>query len=52
MPETIATSSLHVDIIRDYRRINSYICSVAYSILEGENGIRTQRFMRVGGATQ
>ena len=34
LPETIATSSLHLDIIRDYRRINSYITSVAYSIIE------------------
>jgi len=34
LPETIATSSIHLDIIRDYRRINSYICTVAYSILE------------------
>lgn len=34
LPETIATSSLHLDIIRDYRRINSYISTVAYSILE------------------
>ncbi len=33
VPETIATSSLHVDIIRDYRRINSYMCTVAYPIL-------------------
>lgn len=34
LPETIATSSLHLDIIRDYRRINSYITTVAYAILE------------------
>lgn len=34
LPETIATSSLHLDIIRDLRRINSYITSVAYAILE------------------
>ncbi len=33
-PETIATSSLHLDIIRDYRRINTYVCTVAYPILE------------------
>lgn len=33
-PETLATSSLHLDIIRDYRRINSYITTVAYPILE------------------
>ncbi len=34
IPETIATSSLHLDIIRDYKRINSYLCAVAYPILE------------------
>ncbi len=33
-PETLATSSLHLDVIRDYRRINSYITSVAYAIIE------------------
>ena len=34
VPETIATSSLHIDIIRDYRRINSYMCTVAYPLLD------------------
>ena len=34
VPETIATTSLHLDIIRDYRRINSYMCTVAFSLLE------------------
>lgn len=34
IPETIATSGLHLDIIRDYRRINSYMCTVAFPILE------------------
>lgn len=33
VPETISTSSLHIDIIRDYRRINSYMCTVAYPLL-------------------
>ncbi len=32
--ETIATSSLHLDILRDLRRINSYITLIAYPILE------------------
>ena len=36
VPETISTSSLHVDIIRDYRRINSYMCTVAYPLLDEE----------------
>lgn len=29
-----ATSAMHMDIIRDYRRINTYMTAVAYSILE------------------
>lgn len=42
-PETVDTSSLHVDIIRDYRRINSYMCTVAYPLLE-EDEDRKKRF--------
>ncbi|MCF8495913.1 MAG: Na/Pi cotransporter family protein [Alphaproteobacteria bacterium] len=36
LKESLATSSLHLDIIRDYRRINSYATKVAYSILSKE----------------
>lgn len=43
LPETIATSSLHLDIIRDYRRINSYITSVAYNILDTAEKYKDQR---------
>lgn len=32
--ETLATSSLHMDVLRDLRRINSYITAIAYPILE------------------
>ena len=32
--ETVATSSLHLDVLRDLRRINSYISLIAYPILE------------------
>ncbi len=34
IPETEHTSALHTDIIRDYKRINSYITTVAFSILD------------------
>lgn len=34
VPETIATSSMHLDIVRDYRRINSHICAIASHILD------------------
>ncbi len=33
-PESIETSSLHLDIINDFKRINSHFCAVAYPILE------------------
>lgn len=33
---TSETSSLHLDVLRDLRRIHSHICSVAYSVLDRE----------------
>jgi len=33
-PETLETTSLHLDVLRDLKRINSHICSVAYAALE------------------
>ncbi|MDI1228234.1 MAG: Na/Pi cotransporter family protein [bacterium] len=41
--ETIATSSLHLDILRDLRRINSYVSLIAYPILEEANELKTTR---------
>jgi phosphate:Na+ symporter len=32
--ESLESSSLHLDILRDLKRIHSHICSVAYSVLE------------------
>ncbi|MEM9469675.1 MAG: Na/Pi cotransporter family protein [Pseudomonadota bacterium] len=43
VPETIGTSSLHLDIVRDYRRINTYMCTVAYPLLEESGELRTSR---------
>lgn len=37
IPESIETSSLHIDILRDLRRIHSHICAVAYPPLETES---------------
>jgi phosphate:Na+ symporter len=36
-PESIETTSLHLDVLRDLRRIHSHICSVAYPVLEAAN---------------
>jgi phosphate:Na+ symporter len=33
-PESIETTSLHLDVLRDLKRIHSHICSVAYPALE------------------
>src|SRR4029078_10293313 len=33
-PETLETTSLHLDVLRDVRRIHSHICSVAYPVLD------------------
>jgi phosphate:Na+ symporter len=32
-PETLETTSLHLDVLRDLKRIHSHICSVAYPVL-------------------
>lgn len=40
IPETIATSDLHMDVIRDLRRINSLMTSIAYPILDDAGELR------------
>ncbi len=42
-PETIETSSLHLDIIRDLKRINSHLTSVVYPILERSGELAVSR---------
>ena len=32
-PETLETTSLHLDILRDFKRIHSHICAAAYSAI-------------------
>jgi phosphate:Na+ symporter len=41
----IETSSLHLDIISDMRRINSFFCSTAYPILEQAGKLRRSRLL-------
>jgi phosphate:Na+ symporter len=40
-PESLETTSLHLDVLRDLKRIHSHICSVAYPVLDaaGEMGL-------------
>jgi phosphate:Na+ symporter len=43
--ESIETSSLHLDILRDLKRINSHLTSVAYPILEQSGALRRSRLI-------
>jgi phosphate:Na+ symporter len=40
---SIETSSLHLDILRDLKRIHSHICSVAYPVLEAAGELQPSR---------
>jgi phosphate:Na+ symporter len=42
-PETIETTSLHLDVLRDLRRIHSHICSVAYPVLDAAGELEAYR---------
>ncbi|PLU83066.1 sodium:phosphate symporter [Sinorhizobium medicae] len=46
--ESLQTSSLHLDMLRDLKRINAHIASVAYPILE-ESGLLTESRLRPPG---
>ena len=42
-PESIETSSVHIDVIRDLKRINGHLTSVAYPILEAAGELANTR---------
>jgi phosphate:Na+ symporter len=42
LPQTIETTSLHLDVLRDLKRIHSHVCSVAYPVLEAAGEIATE----------
>jgi phosphate:Na+ symporter len=41
--ESIETSSLHLDVLRDLKRIHSHICSAAYPVLEAAGELQPNR---------
>ncbi len=55
-PQSIETSSLHLDIINDFKRINSHFCALAYPILEQAGALAPSRlreeFANGNGAAQ
>ena len=42
-PETVATSALHLDILRDLKRISAHLTAIAYPLLEKSDQILTTR---------
>ena len=42
-PQSIETSSLHLDLISELKRINSHICSIAYPILDSAGALSPTR---------
>jgi phosphate:Na+ symporter len=43
--DSIASSALHLDVLRDLKRIHSHICAVAYPILESAGQLRPTRLV-------
>ena len=43
---SIETSALHLDVVRDLKRINSHLASVAYPILDRAGALRPSRLRR------
>jgi phosphate:Na+ symporter len=44
-PQSIETSSLHLDLLSDFKRVNSLFCSVAYPILESAGVLSKTRVL-------
>ena len=47
--ESVASSSLHLDVLRDLKRVNSYLTSVAYPILERSGELAESRLVEDHG---
>jgi phosphate:Na+ symporter len=47
--QSIETSSLHIDLISDLKRINSHVCSIAYPILE-QAGVLTETRLKANSS--
>ena len=52
LPETIETSALHLDVLRDLKRINAHLTTVAYPILEETGELRGSRLRAPQSPTQ
>jgi phosphate:Na+ symporter len=44
-PQSVETSSLHLDLLSDFKRMNSLFCSVSYPILESAGVLSKTRVL-------
>jgi phosphate:Na+ symporter len=51
-PESLETSALHLDILRDLKRLAAHLASVAYPILDQGGALRPSRMMDEGEAAK
>jgi len=49
-PESLETTSLHLDVLADLKRIHSHICSVAYPVLEAAGELPPREAVRSDAA--
>jgi phosphate:Na+ symporter len=45
-PESLETTSLHLDVLRDLKRLHSHICSVSYPVLDAAGELEPRRSSR------
>ncbi|MES2401446.1 MAG: Na/Pi cotransporter family protein [Pseudomonadota bacterium] len=50
--QSLETSSLHIDLISDLKRINSHICSIAYPILDSAGALAPNRLRQAALADE
>ncbi|MBK4217131.1 Na/Pi cotransporter family protein [Paracoccus caeni] len=48
--ETLESSAIHLDLLRDLKRVNAHVASVAYPILEELGMLKESRLREVGAA--
>lgn len=46
MPDSLGTSPIHLDILRDLRRINSHLTAIAYPVLKAAGAVRKTKWKR------
>jgi phosphate:Na+ symporter len=49
-PKAIETNSLHLDVLRELKRIHSHICSAAYPVLEAAGELQPNWFKEADAA--